>query len=140
MSEPEISAQPDLPRAEQEALATPSLDKFDGSLRMADLIKPPTANKGGTKPAVSSSEAPRAVAVSSDKPMPAEKKSADERNKVEPTERPLATLAAVAPQVAGKPGKTPLIERTDAVGLPRERSEAEYRKAIAAINLGREAE
>ena len=33
-----------------------------------------------------------------------------------------------------------MIERTDAVGSPRERAESEYRKAIAAVNQGRVAE
>jgi len=136
-SEQEISAQSVLPRAEQEAVATPSLGRLDGSLRMADLIKPTKENIGGTKPAVSSSVAPRAVAVSSGKPMPAEKKSADERNKVEPAERALPALAATAPQVAGKSARTPMIERSDSVGTPRDRAETEYRKAIAAVNQGR---
>ena len=39
--------------------------------------------------------------------------------------------------VTAKPAKPSLIERNEVAGSPRERAEAEYRKAIEAVNLGR---
>ena len=142
-AEPEHSAQPDLPRAAQEAPAVLSLDKIDGSLRMADFIKPPAAEKDDTKSAGSAlppAVASRATAVSSQRPVLAETKSADQRSKKEAAERQSTPPGAMAQETAGRSTKTPMIERTDSVGTPRDRAESEYRKAIAAVNLGRVAE
>ena len=56
------------------------------------------------------------------------------------TEKPSAasTKASDAPPPAhGKSVKPPTIERAEAAGSPRERAEADYRKAIVAVNQGR---
>jgi MSHA biogenesis protein MshN len=56
------------------------------------------------------------------------------------TEKPSAasTKAPDAPPPAhGKSVKPPTIERAEAAGSPRERAEADYRKAIVALNQGR---
>ena len=55
------------------------------------------------------------------------------------TEKPSAksSEAPSAPPALGKGVKPPTIERAEAAGSPRERAEADYRKAIVALNQGR---
>ncbi len=128
-SEPVSTPQPTLPS-----------DKPEAGLRMADRIELPATTKELPKssgPAVSPPAA-RPAAVSPQPPVPAEKKSTDQRNKNEVAERPPRAPVAVAAQdVAARPAKAPMIERTDSVGTPRDRAESEYRKAIVAVNQGR---
>ncbi len=128
-SEKNTPAEP--PAAEQKEAANPDLKSLDGSLRMADHIKPPVEKKPVARPA---------VPAVSEKPVPAEKKVVADRGKAEPPEKPLPASPASLPQAATKSAKTATIERNDSVGSPRERAEAEYRKAIASVNQGRIAE
>ncbi len=124
--EPEKTVPPEPPQAEPVPPVASTLQEMEGSLRMADFIKLPVEKKDEVKPL---SSAPA-------KPVPAEKK-ADERNKTEAAERPAPASPPAAPAVPAKSVKAPVIERTDAVGSPRERAESEYRKAIVAVNQGR---
>ncbi len=127
--EPEIVVQPEPPSAEPASPATPSLTKLDGSLRMAQSISPPAEKKVGTKSAT--------TATASEKPVPAEKKPADGRSKATAADSPSPAAPVVSPSESSQSGKAPMIEKTASIGSPRERAEAEYRKAIAAVNQGR---
>jgi MSHA biogenesis protein MshN len=131
LPEPE-RVQPEPQQEEPPPLATASLHELNGSLRIADVMKRPAEKKSEAKSAV--------APATSEKTVFPEKVPVDERRKAAAVEQPLPPPAAVVSLEAGKPAKTPVIEKTDSVGSPRERSEAEYRKAIAAVNQGRVAE
>ena len=105
------------------------LQALDGSLRMADVLAFPTEKKSESK-ATRPSPLPA-------KPVVAEASPAKERSKVEGLERAPSLASNETAQAADKSVKPPLIEKTVALGSPRERAEAEYRKAIAAVNQGR---
>jgi MSHA biogenesis protein MshN len=117
--EPTTVATPSTPPVVEAPLADQAtneseLQALDGSLRMADVLALPTEKKSENK-ATRPSLLP-ARPVVSEAPSLASKE----------------TL-----QAADKSAKPPLIEKTVALGSPRERAEAEYRKAIAAVNQGR---
>jgi MSHA biogenesis protein MshN len=121
--------------------STSTLQELGGSLRMAEFIKPPTEKLAGAK-ADTASAAPG-------KPVVAHGKTDDERSPVQASETRIPVANDPIAQGSGKPARnsrdgilatTPMIERTDAPGSPRERAETEYRKAIAAVNQGRIAE
>ena len=107
-----------------------TLPEAGASLRMADFIEPPADKKAEAK----------AVSAVPARPMPAAAKQADERATKEAAERPALAAPALLTQAPAKLAKPPMIERTEALGSPRERAESEYRKAIVAVNQGRVAE
>lgn len=126
VSEMEKIVPPEPPKVEPVPPVALALQEMEGSLRMADILMLPVDKKDEVKPG---SSVPT-------KPVPVEKK-ADERNKTEVAERPAPASPPAAPPVPAKSVKAPVIERTDAVGSPRERAENEYRKAIVEVNQGR---
>lgn len=126
VSETEKIAPPEPLKAEPIAPVASVLQEMEGSLRIADSLELPVEKKDEVKPALA---APT-------KPVPVEKK-AEEHNKTEIAERPAPALPPTVPAVPAKSLKAPVIERTDALGSPRERAESEYRKAIVAVNQGR---
>jgi MSHA biogenesis protein MshN len=118
-----------------------TLQELGGSLRMAEVIKPPTEKLLAAKADRTSS--------ASAKPVVAHGKTDDERSPVPASESTIPVANGPIAQGSGKSARTtrdgfvatnPMIERTDATGLPRERAEADYRKAISAVNQGRIAE
>ncbi|MEI7430229.1 MAG: tetratricopeptide repeat protein [Betaproteobacteria bacterium] len=118
------------------------LQNVEGNLRLSDAITPPEEKKLEKKPevkplAATVSPAPTPTPVPSAKTVVAENKPAAAQNKIEPHERAVPATPSVPLAVAGKSGKTSTIERTDAAGSSRERADAEYRKAINAVNQGR---
>ncbi len=131
----ERNAQAESPLVQQEASASPELKGLESSLRMADHITPPAEKTPPAKPA---------AAAVPEKPVAAEKKPVVDRVKAAVTEKPLPAISSPAPSsvppLEGKSSKPPSIERSDSVGTPRERAEAEYRKAITVVNQGRVAE
>ena len=132
----EKTVQPEAISANPLAKETLPLQGIEGSLRLSDAIKSPVEKKlekkGEVKPV-----ATIVSAASSGKPAASEKKTSDEPSRIEAAERQITLTPPSPQQVAGKSGKTPMIERTEAAGSPRERADAEYRKAINAVNLGR---
>lgn len=105
------------------------LQALDGSLRMADVLALPIEKKSESK-TTRSNQVPA-------KPVVSEASPAKERSKVEGLERASSVASNETAQAADKSAKPPLIEKTLALGSPRERAEVEYRKAIAAVNQGR---
>ena len=106
-------------------------ERLDGaSLRLSDALFMPVNKKVPTK-AASAAASPTEA-------------------KTPVVDASLGKIASSAPKLAETPqapipeaprvGKHATIEKTDSVGLPHERAENEYRKAIAAINQGRVAE
>jgi len=118
----------EVPIAEQAANET-ELQALDGSLRMADVLALPAGKKSESK-ATRPSPLPA-------KPMVSEAPPAKERSKLEGLGRAPSMASSETVQAADKSAKPPMIEKTAALGTPRERAEAEYRKAIAAVNQGR---
>ncbi|MBK7423487.1 MAG: tetratricopeptide repeat protein [Propionivibrio sp.] len=117
-----------------------TLQELGGSLRMAEFIKPPAEKLAAAKP--------DATSAVSGRPVVAERRTDDERQ-VQAGETSMPAASGATPQGSGKSARNsrdgivatnPTIERTDAQGSSRERAEAEYRKAIAAVNQGRIAE
>jgi len=108
----------DVPSVEPSVAGT-ELQVLDGSLRMADVLNGPEEKKGEGKVAR------------------ANQLRGKEHSKPESIEKPKLEANKPVPPGADKPISPPLIEKTDAQGSPRERAELEYRKAIAAVNLGR---
>ena len=143
-----VAAVPAAELAPATSPATPStleLDDIEPSLRLTDallpapdpeqapdveVLRPPQA----APVMVEAVEALETVAAVVDKPVRPQP-SAPPSPPVLPakvqTVLPPVVPAAVAPQAP------PLIERTAAAGTPRERADAEYRKAIGAANQGR---
>lgn len=126
--------------APQPASASTS-HEFGGSLRMAESIKPQAEKLAGAKAESASAASAKAVV--------AHGKTDDVRHLLESSEtrvpaanRLIAQESGKSPRISRDPmvAMTPVIERTDALGSPRERAESEYRKAIAAVNQGRIAE
>ena len=109
---------PETPPAEQ-VRAESELQALDGSLRMADVIKLPVEKKAGKKPAEERIDTPVRPMVQS------------------PVKALSAEGNAAVPTADHSPKQPPTIEKTDALGSPRDRAETEYRKAIAAVNQGR---
>lgn len=110
-----------------------SLERLDGaSLRLSDALFMPVGKKASAKtvaaPAVTSGAlSPQAVEVPRRKPP-----EGDAPHSSGPS--------SVASPEGQRAGKGSAIEKTDAVGTPRERAESDYRKAIAVVNQGRMAE
>ena len=108
---------------------------------------PPAAPQVETKrPATTPRATPSLAAPAEKKSAPAAVKAPDVDSDTKParprppaTEKPSAasTKAPDAPPAHGKSVKPPTIERAEAAGSPRERAEADYRKAIVAVNQGR---
>ncbi|MBL0167493.1 MAG: tetratricopeptide repeat protein [Propionivibrio sp.] len=126
--------------AAQAASSASTLQELGGSLRMAEFIKPPAEKLAAAKP--------DATSAVSGRPVVAERRTDDERQ-VQAGETSMPAASGATPQGSGKSARNsrdgivatnPTIERTDAQGSSRERAEAEYRKAIAAVNQGRIAE
>ena len=119
-----------VPPASTEPTSEPAARDVEAPLRLADSIGPLAEKKPATKTAASD--------VAAARPAPAVNKPSAEPGKTESVDpsSPIPAPAVTALPEAGKPGK-PLIEKTDAVGSPRERAEAEYRRAIVAVNQGR---
>lgn len=135
------------PTIETETQATPSLQDLGGSLRMADVISLPDETKAAGKTAVAEM-APAKQASSEkmsapDRDNPKDKERGKDKAVAEARESslskasPATAPADVLPQNAAGSPKAARIEKTDSVGSPRERADAEYRKAIAAVNQGR---
>ena len=112
-----------------QAINESELQVLDGSLRMADVLALPIEKKGDSKAIRPSPVSARAVI--------SEAPPAKEHSKAEGLERAPVPASHETAQAADKSTKPPLIEKTAALGSPRERAEAEYRKAITAVNLGR---
>jgi MSHA biogenesis protein MshN len=107
------------------APAAVGLQELGGSLRLSEFIKPPAEKPRESKPVAASAVAEKAVAAAS--------KAVVEHGQSEAAERP-------RPPPAEKPVKAPSIERSDPVASTRDRADAEYRKALAAVNQGQLAE
>jgi len=135
---PEKPAVPEAPVVPAAATVMP-LQDLEGSLRLSDVITPPEAKKLEKRPEVKPMVAAASPAASG-KSGGAEYKPAAEQKKIEPLERAIPVVNSALPAATGKTGKTSSIERTDAAGSPRERAEADYRKAINAVNQGRVSE
>ena len=90
---------------------------------------PPLAVPAEKKSAVAAVKAPD---VDGDTKPARLRPPATEKPSAASTKAPDAVLPA-----HGKAGKPPTIERAEAAASPRERAEADYRKAIAAVNQGR---
>lgn len=126
--------------AAQAASSASTLQELGGSLRMAEFIKPPAEKLAAAKP--------DATSAVSGRPVVADRRTDDERQ-VQAGETSMPVATGPTPQGSVKSARNsrdgivatnPTIERTDAQGSSRERAEAEYRKAIAAVNQGRIAE
>lgn len=120
------------PSVEPPSSVTPLLLSMDGSLRLAGSTDLPSAENVETK-AITAPASGNSAAV-------AMKDTATEQSRTKAVAPQSLSPDAAVPKAAGKSEKKPMIERTDAVGSPRERAEGEYRKAIAAVNQGRVAE
>ena len=99
--------------------------------------RPATTPRAAPSPAAPAEKKSAAAAV---KPPDADSESKPARLRPPSTEKPSAASpkALDAPPPAhGKSVKPPTIERAEAAGSPRERAEADYRKAIVALNQGR---
>lgn len=112
----------------------PLLQEMEGSLRLADSISLPTEKQGAAKLAAASASVQSAAARAKPADGGADRKEA--------AERPLPVADAVSTKPAGtaQAPRHSAIERTDAVASSRDRADNEYRKAIAAVNQGRQAE
>ena len=129
-----------------------TLAGIDGSLRLADTIAPAGQPASEPKPAPAKPPAreARELAGKSARGLPmqtrsekaAEKKaSPDARTPAKDTKANVAGPVspkpiATAPAAVEKSARPAAIERTVAASSPRERSEAEYRKAISAVGQG----
>lgn len=133
-----------------ETQVTQRLQDLGGSLRMADFISLPDETKGGAKTAVAETAPAKPVSSGKtsapDRDSPKDKDRAKDKAVAEAKESslskasPSTSSSGVSPQDAGGSAKAARIEKTDSVGSPRERTDAEYRKAIAAVNQGRVSE
>ena len=126
--------------AAQEAVQPVSVTELGGSLRIADVLAEPARRQRTEKP-------------QADKPLAEEKRveKRDERREERrdekqdgmtgrPAQEKKAAVAAappVVPVVEDRAAKTVSIEKTEATAQPRDRVDAAYRKAIAAVNQGR---
>lgn len=126
--------------AAQAASSASTLQELGGSLRMTEFIKPPEEKLAAAKP--------DATSAVSGRPVVADRRTDDERQ-VQAGETSMPVATGPTPQGSVKSARNsrdgivatnPTIERTDAQGSSRERAEAEYRKAIVAVNQGRIAE
>jgi MSHA biogenesis protein MshN len=111
----------------------PLLD-IEASLRLSDTLNASLEKKAERKSSI------KAAAVNASpappvKPLPNEKRALPAAARGDAAARKSALApAAPATNTSAVPS---LIERTDALGSARERADAEYRKAIAAVNMGR---
>ena len=112
----------------QETVQPVSPPELGASLRIADVLADPSRKQRGEK-------------AQMDKPLPAARKDEKQDSPVgQPAPEKKAAVAAVppmAPVVEDRAAKTVSIEKTEAAVQPRDRVEAAYRKAIAAVNQGR---
>jgi MSHA biogenesis protein MshN len=122
----EQAARVEAPPVEPAPAAAVGLQELGGSLRLSEFIKPPAE-----KPPRESK--PVAASAVADKPLAAPSKAVVEHGQSEAAERP-------RPPTAEKPVKAPSIERSDPVASTRDRADAEYRKALTAVNQGQQAE
>ena len=125
-----------LARAQQEPLqsqppAAANVPDSGDRRRHGDPVTQPTEQQKGAQPASDAAVAEKSAAT--------DHRFADDRGKGVVAEQPLPAAAGLAPQGAGK-STTPVIERTEASGSPRERAESDYRKALAKLEQGRIAE
>lgn len=113
---------PPVPEKQPDPIAaeSPQLGQLEGSLRLADALFMPVDKKPTPK-----STAPKT-------PTPVE--PVRPKNPAIDKPRVPESLPVVEPAPPGKPS---LIEKTDARTSPRERADADYRKAIASVNQGR---
>lgn len=126
-----------LARAQQEPLQSPppaaaNVPDSGDRLRHGDPVTQPTEQQKGAQPASDAAVGEKSAAT--------DHRFADDRGKGVVAEQPLPAAAGLAPQGAGKSTTTPVIERTEASGSPRERAESDYRKALAKLEQGRIAE
>lgn len=111
-----------------------NLPAVDYGLRLSDEMLALPAKAAERKNGV------RSMPARTESAMPVESEAAGKKNsRAEDVERSRSP-SVPAKAAAGKREGVVSIERTEVIGSPRERAEAEYRKAIAALNLGREAE
>ena len=104
--------------------------------------KRPAATPRAMPPLAAPAEKQSAIAAV--KPPDADSESKPTRLRPPATEKPSAAspkapdaAPPASPSAHGKGVKPPAIERAEAAGSPRERAEADYRKAIVALNQGR---
>ena len=107
-----------------------SLARLDGgSLRLSDALFMPVGKKA---PAKTGAGLPVTSAAVGSQPVEAPRRKTLDGEKLRASEPSPAPSLEVP-----RAGKGPAIEKTDAVGTPRERAESDYRKAIAVVNQGR---
>ena len=123
------------PSADSAKEVEPEVQSPNARLRMAEALAMPLKEAAEPK-SVGMAENP----AFPDRRVVSEKKPG--RSQVGSAElaRPLPQAVSVPPPKANPGTATSRIEKTDAIGTPQERAEAEYRKSINALNQGREAE
>ena len=126
VSEAEKVVSPEAVRVDAAPAESLVLPELEGSLRMADFLKPPVDGQDAARSAT--------VAGVTEKPLPAKNKGGAERTTIE------AKVLPIPLEPSERPVKPPRIERSESVGTPHERAESGYRKAIAAVNQGRVSE
>jgi len=133
-----------IPSSAPTPVTTLALDGIDPSLRFADSMQ----SVGEAVSPTALPEAPPPLSAP-EKTLPDKKPPPLAQHKAEVEPAP-PTPAAKSPEpppaqntvndtspTVEKPPRPPVIERTVAAGTPRERVEAEYRKALTAVNQGR---
>jgi len=114
-----------------------------------EAIQAPTPAPQPVRPASSGERVPK-LRLTTDLRLSADAEAASRRSAPPPPvqaqspsqpQAPAAGVAALPPPVAEKPvprsAASPVIEKTPAAGSPRDRAEADYRKAIGVLNQGR---
>ena len=99
------------------------------SLRIADALAEPSKKQRGTRKDTDTS---LPLAKNND-----EKQDSLARRPAQAQAAPASSPSLAAPVADDRAAKTVSIEKTDAAAQPRDRVEAAYRKAIAAVNQGR---
>lgn len=114
---------------------------------LPEAVRPPAPL--AVRPVSSGERVPK-LRLTTDLRLPADAEAASPRSapppsvqaqSPSPSQAPAAGSAALPPPVAEKPvprsAASPVIEKTPVAGSPRERAEADYRKAIGVLNQGR---
>lgn len=113
-----------------------ALEAIGMSLRMADFIDAVPERASGKVPPQSAARVETSLPPSEKAVMPPKNMAELPARK----ENAPAAPANVMPLPEAKAVKAPFVDKTDAIGSPRERADSAYRKAIAAVNQGRVAE
>lgn len=122
--------------SEQEMAQPVPSTELGASLRIADVLAEP-ARKQRTEKTQTDKPLPEAKKVDKGDERQDEKQESLTGRKAPEQKGTVAAVSPVAPVVDPRAGKAVSIEKTDATAQPRDRVEAAYRKAIAAVNQGR---